>query len=118
MIVAFSLAMDTKIPFYFGYGIYVLYMVAYGWKNKFAFPIVGRIIFVLGELCAVCITFFFLFQKSLLTNYHLDFFFISGILILDLCYFIAETIYFVKGGAPKDHIGKVQSESSEENREN
>ena len=107
VLVAFSLSLNTKVPFYFGYAIYVLYIIIYGWKNKFLFPIVGRVIFVLGELCAICISFFFLFQKSLLTDYYLDFFFISGILLLDLCYFIAETIYYVKYGTPKDNKNKI-----------
>ena len=105
--------MNSKVPFYFAYAIYVLYIIIYGWKNKFVFPIMGRVVFVLGELCAICISFFFLFQKSLLTDYHLDYFFISLILIMDLCYIIGEIVYYVKYGVPKETTGKVMSESSE-----
>ena len=111
--------LSSTAPYYFIYGIYVLYTIIYAWKNKFVFPVGGRIVFVLGELCAMTISFFFIFQISLMKDYYLDLFFISGILLLDICYYIAMTVYLVKYGMPKDGGSeKVHPGSDESQDEN
>ena len=108
--------MQSTAPYYFIYGIYVLYAVIYAWKNKFVFPVGGRIIFILGELCAMTVSFFFIFQKALMVDYYLDLFFISGILLLDVCYYIAMTVYLIKYGMPKDTASEKVHPGSDESQ--
>ena len=102
VLVVTAQTMASNAPYYFIYGVYVIYAIIYAWKSKFVYPIFGRIIFILGEICAMCISFFFIFDLNLIKTYYLDLFFISGILLLDLIYYIAVTVYYVKYGIPKD----------------
>ena len=104
--------MQSTTPYYFIYGVYVLY----AWKNKFVFPVGGRIIFILGELCAMTVSFFFIFQKALMVDYYLDLFFISGILLLDVCYYKAMTVYLIKYGMLKDGASEKVHPGSDESQ--
>ena len=48
LLVAFADTQNSTKPYYFIYGIYILYVVVYAWKYPFVFKIGGRIIFILG----------------------------------------------------------------------
>ena len=106
-IVACAQTFTSNVPYYFIYAVYLAFVVIYAWKNTFHFPVVGRVVFILGEIFAVVISFFFIFEISLLSDYHLDFFFISAILLIDLIYYIAQTVSYVRHGVPQEGREKV-----------
>lgn len=47
-LLAFAIVFVNTIPLYVAYGIFVIYGVLFAIKHNFAFPVVGRINFVLG----------------------------------------------------------------------
>ncbi len=76
------------------------------WKNLFVYPVLGRVFFIIGEILALCISFFFLFKLTLLTDAHLDFIFITIVLLMDIGEYIAKGVYFAKYGVPRELEGE------------
>lgn len=54
----------------------------------------------------------FLFAPEFLRDYQIDFFGFSVILLLDICYHIAEIVYFRKHGVPDEEGQKILPEDS------
>ena len=117
-LIAIGEALTNSIPYYFVYGIIVIYAIIYSIKHNFVYKVVGRVFFVLGECCTICIFSFFLFQKSYLMDFHLDLFLVSLILLLDLIILIAEIVHYCKHGIPKDTDSeRINPEDSEADRQ-
>lgn len=113
MLVGIGKGISSQMPYYFIYGIYTLYIVFYLWKNTYVFPIAGRILFFIGEIFPICVSFFFLFNTSLLTTLNLDFFFISAMLLIDVGELIAIFYRFAKWGLPEENDGKIIPDNSQ-----
>lgn len=70
----------------------ILYFLIYLWKGEFKYPIVERIIFLLGD--GAFLTMFFLFKEepSAITDNDLDFFILAMILGVDIVLYIVRGI--------------------------
>ena len=63
-LVVFAMTQDKKLPYYFIYGVEVIYSFFFTWKNKFIYPKTGRVVFILGEAIFLAVFSFFLFNQS------------------------------------------------------
>ena len=117
VLVVTAQTMVSTAPYYFIYGIYVFYTIIYAWKSRFIYPIFGRIVFITGEICAMCISFFFIFELKMMQDYYLDLFFISFILLVDVIYYIAVLIYYYRYGVPNEDASEKVHPDSEGSRQ-
>lgn len=85
---AIGYALQNQIPYYFIYGVYIVYAVLFGVKNNFLFKVVGRIVFVVGEVIMIGIFSLFLFKKDYVVDYNLDFILTAVLFVMDLVYSI------------------------------
>ena len=80
--------LQNSIPFYLMLGVYLIYGIFYMCNYEFILPIMGRILYFMGEMLMLCVCAFYIFSYSLLMDYNLDLFFTSFVLLMDLCEFI------------------------------
>lgn len=88
-LVVLALTLDKKLPYYFVYGVEVIYCFLFAWKNKFIYPAAGRFVFILGESAFLAVFSFFLFKIDWVVNYQADFIAVSLVLLLDIIYYIS-----------------------------
>lgn len=99
-LMAVSMVLGNTIPYYIVYGVYAVYAILFTIKHNFHFKVVGRIIFVTGEVFMVAVFSFFLFKKDFLTSFMLDFILIAVLFLMDLIYSIIELISYYRNGVP------------------
>lgn len=113
-LVVFAMTQDKKLPYYFIYGVEVVYSFFFAWKNKFIYPAAGRVLFILGEALFLAVFSFFLFKINFLQDYQIDFIALAVVLLMDIIYYVVEMVYISKHGAPDDNVERVNPEASED----
>lgn len=112
--------MQSSIPFYIMLAVYLLYGIFYLCYHEFILPIMGRILYCMGEMLMLCMCVFYVFSYSLVVNYNLDLFFISFVLLMDLCEFIGICHHLAKNGKnyplPEKSIDSEQNEKKLDSR--
>lgn len=96
MAIGFNLSHNA--PYYVCYAVFVLYGIMYFILNKFMFRVVGRVLFVVGEILMICLFSFFVFDVLVST----DLFFISAVMLIDLIRYIVQVVVYAKYGYPTD----------------
>lgn len=118
-LVGVAVALSSRLPFYFIYGVEVLYTVLFAWKNSFVFKAAGRVVFIIGEIILLVLFSFFLFKAQIIVNYNLDLFGVSLMFLMDLVYYTVEIVYIQKHGIPAEsNEAKVNPEASEQGNKN
>lgn len=99
---ALGSVLGNVVPYYVVYGVYVVYAVLYTVKHGFLFRVVGRVVFVFGEVLMVGCYSLFLFKLEYLRSYRLDFILAAVVLLIDLIYYISKLVSYYQNGVPNE----------------
>jgi hypothetical protein len=70
----------------------IIYFLLYLWKGEYKYPILERVVFVLGDGVFLALYYLFKYKPEYITDYDLDLFGLAGVLGLDFM------LYLVRGG--------------------
>lgn len=94
-----STAVLTACYIYYGKDIYlhlimialIIYPILHLWKGDFKYPVMERIVFILGEAAFLAIYYIFKYGTDYITQYDVDFFGLGGVLLIDLVLYLIRT---------------------------
>ena len=106
---------DSTAPYFFISALIIGYAIFYGYFYNFKYPVIGRVLYGIGEVAMFWLVSLYLSGSQLLEKYYLDLFVLGVILLIDLVYTIMEIVHWVKnrnGGAeivPEDSNGRKKN---------
>jgi len=71
----------------------IIYPILHAWKGDFKYPIMERVVFIIGEAAFLALFYLFKYQNSnYIVSYNLDFFLLGGVLLMDALLFFFRAI--------------------------
>ena len=95
LLVALGSSLDSSVSIYIIFIPLAFYSLFYIFFHRFRMPIFGRIRFVLGEIALYVIFGFMIFGPAHIGPLDLDFFLITGVLGLDVFYYITRSLSLI-----------------------
>jgi len=97
----------------------IIYPILHAWKGDFKYPVMERIIFILGEAAFLSLYYLFKYEKdNYIYSYNLDFFLLGAVLLMDTILYFVRTIRLVcygsNEGKPNTTNNLVQPEGEAE----
>lgn len=97
----------------------IIYPVLHAWKGEFKYPVMERIIFIVGEAAFLALFYIFRYQSTnYIVSYDLDFFLLAVVLLIDVLLYFVRTMrmvcYGANEGSPNPQNNLIQPEGDVE----
>ena len=83
----------------------IVYFPLHLWKGDFKYPIIERIVFFLGEAFFLTLFFIFKYKPVYITDYDLDFFGLTIVILIDFFVYLIRGIRLMCYGESEGQVG-------------
>ena len=91
---------ETQVPAICYSVVWIVFIILYAWNANFAYPVAGRMVYLIGEILMLAVFLIFLSKSSALNSNSFDMEAVVIVFFMDLFYLVAETRFYCINGGP------------------